>query len=429
MNLTKRLAVVGLGLVCAAACAQQTASAAGTGTVTGHVTCGDTQRPARLATVTLFGIPKEATEMPKMDANADPAAMMAAMKSAMSGLSNTTMVNTQTDINGAFVAENVAPGDYYVFAAKAGYVQPINQVQAAVNAGADMHKALPGVVVVHVVAEHAANSEVTIDRGAAVSGIAQFDDGTPVTGAVVAVVSAKDDEKQPPTEFAMLAASGGISSMMASTDDLGHYRVSGLAPGDYVVKISLPLKNMLNLTGGSFNFSKMLAEKPLVAYAPATFHKTDAKPITLGSGEDKRDVSVTFNLNGMHTVSGRVASAEDHHGLNAATVMVTDVNDKDFVRSASVDAVGNFTVTFVPAGTYELRVSGAGDTEPAKKENKDKDGEANPFSFTSEHTLKSYEDKKQSLIVSDSDVAGLDLELTVSKTVKKDLNLGDMLPQ
>jgi hypothetical protein len=424
MKITTILAAAGLGMCLTAGWSQQPVSAAGTGIVTGHVTCGDTQRPARLANITLLGVPKETTQMPKVDANADPEAMMAAVRSAMDSLKNTTMVSTQTDMNGAFVAENVAPGDYYIFAAKAGYVQPLNQVQAALDAGADPHKLLPGIPVVHVVAEHTANAEVTIDRGAAVSGSAQFDDGTPVTGANVLVTPAKTDTKQPPPEFAMLAA-GGLSSIFSMTDDLGHFRMSGLAPGEYVVQIVLPLKNLMNLTAGSFNFSRMMAEKPLVAYAPAALHKADAKTIKLGTGEDKRDVTVTFNLNGMHTVSGRVASLEDHHGLNAATVTVTDANDKDFVRSAGVDAAGNFTVTFVPAGTYALKVTNAGDTEPARKDDKEKAA----LSFADEHTLKSYDDIQQSLIVSDGDVAGLDIELKTSKTVKKDLNLGDMLPQ
>jgi hypothetical protein len=425
MKITTILAAAGLGMCLTAGWSQQPVSAAGTGIVTGHVTCGDTQRPARLANITLLGVPKETTQMPKVDANADPEAMMAAVRSAMDSLKNTTMVSTQTDMNGAFVAENVAPGDYYIFAAKAGYVQPLNQVQAALDAGADPHKLLPGIPVVHVVAEHTANAEVTIDRGAAVSGSAQFDDGTPVTGANVLVTPAKTDTKQPPPEFAMLAAAGGLSGIFSMTDDLGHFRMSGLAPGEYVVQIVLPLKNLMNLTAGSFNFSRMMAEKPLVAYAPAALHKADAKTIKLGTGEDKRDVTVTFNLNGMHTVSGRVASLEDHHGLNAATVTVTDANDKDFVRSAGVDAAGNFTVTFVPAGTYALKVTNAGDTEPARKDDKEKAA----LSFADEHTLKSYDDIQQSLIVSDGDVAGLDIELKTSKTVKKDLNLGDMLPQ
>ena len=39
--------------------AQQTTIGAAGGTVTGHVICGDTQRPARFASVMLFGVPAE----------------------------------------------------------------------------------------------------------------------------------------------------------------------------------------------------------------------------------------------------------------------------------------------------------------------------------------------------------------------------------
>jgi hypothetical protein len=49
------------------------------------------------------------------------------------------------------------------------------------------------------------------------------------------------------------------------------------------------------------------------------------------------------------------------------------------------------------------------------------------FDFASDKTVKSYEDGKQTLIVTDSDVAGLSIELTPSKTVKKDVDFGAIL--
>jgi hypothetical protein len=38
----------------------------------------------------------------------------------------------------------------------------------------------------------------------------------------------------------------------------------------------------------------------------------------------------------MHTVSGRVASIEDHHGINLATVKIEAAQDKDFSRYTTV---------------------------------------------------------------------------------------------
>ena len=139
--------------------------------------------------------------------------------------------------------------------------------------------------------------------------------------------------------------------------------------------------------------------------------------VTLHRAEDVRDVQIIVKLSGLHSVSGRVASLEDHHGLNGATVKLTDAQDKEFVRGASVDAAGNFTVTLVPPGTYNLTVTDAADTVPDKRTDEQKQ---NLIRFTDSHAVRSYEDAKQSQIVSDSDVVGLNIELTPSKTVKKD---------
>ena len=389
--------------------AQQPASATGMGTVTGHVTCGDTQRPARFATVVLFGVPAEVSVTPKLDPDAGEEAQMKAITAAMQSIGKTNMVQAQTGTDGAYAATDVAPGDYYVFGASAGYISPMNEVQAAFAAGADMKKPLPGVQIVHVVAGHQSMAEVAIERGAAVSGVISWDDGSPVTGAVFAVTPAKGEVKSP-SQFNMLAMASILSALSIS-DDLGHYRISGLAPGDYILQATIRAGGQSGL-GASMNLSKMMAVTPLIVYAPAASHKADAKTLTLHAGEDVRDQPLTLNLGGLHSVSGKVASAEDHHGINSATVKLLDVQDKEFVRSAMVDAAGNFTVTFVPPGTYTVMVSGAEDTEPAPKTDKDK---AKAFSFAHDKTLRSYRDGKQSVIVSDSDVTGQNIELAVDR--------------
>ena len=403
-----------LGLWCAAGCAQQPSSAAGTGMVTGHVTCGDTQRPARFAVVILFGVPEQMTTVPKLDPNADSAAQAAAIADALKSIGKTNMVQSQTGTDGAYTATDVAPGDYYVFAASSGYISPLNQVQALIAGGADMKKPLPGVQVVHVTAEHTAMADVTMERGAAVSGTISWDDGSPVTGAIMAVAPAKGDSKQPPSQFGMLAMASVLTSLSIS-DDQGHYRISGLAPGDYIVAATIRVGQQVGL-GTGMNLTKMMANTPLVVYAPAAFHKADAKPVTLHMAEDLRDQTMTLKLGGLHSVSGTVSSVVDHHGINSATVRLQDTADKDFTRSASVDAAGNFTVTFVPPGTYSMKVTDAEDTEPKPKTDKDK-----PNLFGSgTKTIRSYADGKLSVIVTDSDLTGQNVALVVDSNPKKE---------
>jgi signal recognition particle GTPase len=100
-----RFTILLTALLPIAAFAQQPA----TGTVTGHVICADTQRPARFAQVTLFGMPTEITQRPKLDPNADEATQMAAMKDAMASFKQTNIATALTDLNGAYTANNIAP--------------------------------------------------------------------------------------------------------------------------------------------------------------------------------------------------------------------------------------------------------------------------------------------------------------------------------
>lgn len=416
------------GILVGVSVAQQPVSAAGTGSVTGHVTCGDTQRPARFAVVMLLLVPKTITPAADPNAKPDDATIAATMKSAMSGMN---IVQTQTGMDGSFVASNVAPGDYYVFASVPGYVQPINQVQAAQEAGADLSKPLAGIPIVHVTAERSAAADVTVSRGAAVSGKVLWDDGSPAPRVIVTVEASGPDgaSKTPPKplppQFAMLSLAGGMGGggVVSIADDLGQYRIAGLAPGSYIMKATLQVHQNFSMQAGSMNLSSMMADKPLVLYAPKALHKADAKPVKLGAGDEVTDEEITVNLAGMHTVSGKVASAEDHHGINSATVELTDVSDKDMVRAAGVDASGNFTVTFVPPGTYNLTVTDAEDTKPSTKPSK------GLIKFSTPETLRSYEDGKLSVIVSDSDVVGQNVELTPSKTTKQGVDLNDLLKQ
>jgi len=415
--LRRSIPLLAVSALAISAAAQQ--SATGTGTVTGHVTLGDTQRPGRFATVVLYGVPAEVTATPKADPDAGEEAQMKVFADALKNIGKTNMVNAQTGADGAYVATDVAPGDYYVFGAVTGYVSPLNQVQALYQAGADLKKSLPGVQIVHVAADHQSTADVTIARGAAISGIISWDDGSPVTGAIFTVTPATGDAK-PPAQFNMLAIANVLGALSIS-DDLGHYRISGLAPGDYIVTATIKTGGQSGL-GAGMNLTKMLAVTPMSVYAPSAFHKADAKPLTLTAGEDLRDQAMTINLSGLHSVSGRVAAAEDHHGLNQATVRLQDGTDKDFVRSASVDAAGNFTVTFLPPGTYTMKVTDAEDTEPKPKTDKDKASIFGPGN----KTLRAYKDGSMSVIVSDSDVTGQNIELAIDKNPKTEADYDKM---
>lgn len=405
---------------------QAPASKEGMGTVVGHVVCQDTGKPARFAQAILMAIPKAVTKP------IDPAFAAknpeAALVKGLSALGEVNLVSAETGLDGGYTAPNVAPGDYYVFAAVPGYVQPANLVRSLLSTdGADPAKPLPGVPVVHVTADRTANADISATRGAAIAGTIAWDDGSPITRATVEVLPSTGEQDKLPPQFGMLnmfsLLGGGLGLI---SDDLGHYRVSGLAPGTYILKVSLQHGTHLGLGASSTPFSALGANTPLLVYAPAALHRSGAKVFTLHAGEDRSDAEVTFDLTGMHSVSGRVEAVTDHHGINAGRVVLEDTTDKAFLRSAGLDAQGNFLVDFVPSGTYTLTVSGAEDTKPSEKRGKG-------ILANQPETVRSYADSTPvAVTVLESNINGQTVSLTVEDpaTVKnKEAELERLLKQ
>ncbi len=392
-------------------------SATGTGTVTGHVVCADTERPARFAGVMLFGIPKEVTLNQAEPNPNDMAAMKATFKTSM----NANLVQGQTGLDGSFALSDVPPGDYYAFSSVAGYVQPAAVVQAAYAAGADPKKPLPGVAVVHVAADHTSDVELSSERGAAVIGRVVWDDGAPVTRTMVLAERTGKENKLPP-QFAMLAGMSAVNGLMQMSDDQGHYRIAGLLPGEYVIRANVSTGAQIAVVGGAFQIGSMMAATPLVVYAPDKVHKSSATTVKLTEGEE-REQEITIRLGSMHTVSGRIRSAEDGHGVNSGVVKLTDTSDKDFVRSAGVDATGNFTVTLVPPGTYALTVTDAEDTRPSTKK------ATGLIRMETPETVRSYEEGKAAVVVTDSDVSGQNVDVRPSAEIKKKPDFGELLKE
>jgi hypothetical protein len=399
--------------------AQQPGEAAAGGTVAGTITYGDTQRPARFAQVMLLPVPadKAATAPTEKDFRNDSAAAMAFVRKTMSSM---TMLQTQTGLDGSYSLADVAPGDYYLAPSAPGYVSPISAAVAAAPAGTPSAKAMTGLPVIHVDANRTVRGNAALERGAAIAGNLTFDDGAPAAGVMVMVDLAAESPVSEDSAAVMFGTmNGGLH--MATADDRGHFRIAGIAAGEYLVKATLHMRNGFSMRNGVMDMGNIRAASALVFYAPGTLHKTDATRLKLRSGEERGDLDFKVNLSGMHTVSGRVGSAIDHHALNSGVVTLTDVADKGFTRSASLDATGAYSVTFVPPGSYTLEVSGAADTEPSKKKNDA------VMRFASNHTLKSYEDASQGVIVAASDVAGINLELKESKNVKQEMDMNQIL--
>ena len=115
-----------------------------------------------------------------------------------------------------------------------------------------------------------------------------------------------------------------------------------------------------------------------------------------------------MKFDGLHSITGRLLSSQDHHGINSAVAKIEDVQDKTRV---SIDDGGRFAIQHVPSGTYTLTVFEAADTLPSK----------DPDAFTDEKTVvRRYQDRILNVVVGDSDVDVQSIELVPSKMSPKE---------
>ena len=378
-------------------------AAAQTGTVTGHILCADTQRPARFAHGSLLGVPLPPPTRGQHNTTAQASGV---------DYEDTRRIEFLSDVDGAFNLTGVAPGDYYVFGVVPGYLQPRSLVERAITDGADPTKSVPGVPRIHVIADRTSQAEVLLQRGASISGHVNWDDGSPVIMANIIPVRLQTDGK-PSKELGLPFAylSGGVSATF--TSETGGFHFSALAPGDYLIKANVYTGGSVNDSGaGTKNNRGLLLAQSITVFAPSSFHRSDAKLITLLAGEERNDIDITFRLADLRTISGSASSSEDHHPITSGRIKLEDAVDKDFTRTSALDESGNFAITFVPPGTYTLTITEAADDSPTS------------LKFPA-NVLRSYDNAQKTIILTNSTITRQDFELTPSARIKLHSNTFD----
>ena len=253
---------------------------------------------------------------------------------------------SRTDLDGMFTATNVQPGDYYVSASATGYV---SESALMVAAGADTASALAKLPTVHVAAASLSTVNLSLERGGVITGRIQWDDGTPAAGVQVNAVSATATTNGN-GNGRLAGFFGGPGGDFAQTDDRGQFRMSGLAPGSYLVRASVQAPSPADTQGRGFGGRTT----NIAMYAPGKVRKTEAQTVTLHAGEERGDMVLVMDLNSLHRVTGHVGATSG--SVASGTVRLVDTTDNSLSRVAQIGADGSYSLTYVPAGSYTLSV-------------------------------------------------------------------------
>jgi hypothetical protein len=433
------------------ASAQQTPYVVG-GWVSGHVLCSDTNAPARFAKVLLKStVPDHTGEdfvkslqdtMQKAAAKSGDKTPVKpqtdeqkhALAAAAKGMNQATdMLNASTvGLDGAYSFAGIKPGTYYVHAIFAGYIDPFSQFSDEDFASTDpaIRARIAEIPTITISGADSAHMDLRLERGAAVSGRIVFDDGSPAAGWVLSVIKPKTPEDPGDAASAMMSQALAMSgaAQIFKTDDLGHYRISGLVPGEYDLRANL-VATAIGISGS--NLADGGSGINLAVYTGDTFSRASAKPIKVTAGEERLGVDITIPAHTLHNIVGHVYAKSDSHTLNVGSVALTSKDNAALHVKAAIRDDGSFHFEYLPGGvTYTVTAEDAADGK-----NNASAAKFMGISLPNQEILHKYGTDTTDVALRDADVN--DVRLTVAQTdwtpsAKKpgaapDISPGDLL--
>jgi len=189
--------------------------------------------------------------------------------------------------------------------------------------------------------------DIRLERAAAISGTVLDSSGEPV--ARISVRAMRMHRNQRPS-----------NTGMAMTDDLGQYRIFGLAPGEYVVYADsrngeLPREAV----GEAMGFGP--------TYAPATGLLAQAARLRLGMGS-QASIDLQLIETPLFSITGTVATSTGEPPRNSSVMVVrADIDMDGPMYGAAVSPSGMFTVSSLPPGSYDLHVRHQPESAPTTR--------------------------------------------------------------
>lgn len=290
------------------------ATPAGTARLRGHVFAADTGQPLRRAQVRIVAIEIRENRM------------------------------ATTDENGAYEFKEVRAGRYTISASKGNYVN-VSYGQQRPNDAPKPLEILDNQTVERV--------DLTLPRGSVITGRVVDEFGEPVSEVQIAAQRYQFMQGQ-----RRLVPVGGS----ASTNDIGEFRLFGVAPGQYY--LSATWRNTLGFNpngpnGPNGNPSERTAYAPI--YFPGTLNANEAQRITLTAGRELNDLVMMLKPVRASRVTG-TATGADGKPLSPAFIMVMPSDGGFFgpAGTAQVRPDGTFTITGLAPGSYALRAQKMG---------------------------------------------------------------------
>jgi hypothetical protein len=271
---------------------------------------------------------------------ADSVPLKGATVQLVNGEDRENTIATKTGPDGHFELRNVPAGQYRFKAMRNGYVEYEYGQKKTTD---------PGATFTLRAGQRMMDLIFKLARAGVLTGKIYDDDGEPMAGAMVSALRQiyKDGRKQFETTTA------------DRSNDLGEYRLHGLAPGRYYVSAQ---PQTWNRVIGDREFSgteKNAGEKGYARiYYPNATDPTRATNIEVKEGEEVPSLDILMKEMTVYRVRGRVWNLNSKHGSRETALQVMRRNGKvdwEFLTGASVSKTdGTFEIPEMAPGEYTV---------------------------------------------------------------------------
>jgi len=310
-----------VALSMAAMLAGQQAQTDATGRVTGRVVVAGSTTPVAGAEVTLVPVRRATTTTPPPPMPPGPPPQRI------------------TDEDGHFTFERIRLGEYHVSVSKAGFAQELPAFAGGTP---------PTQPIVVTAGQIVDVGDLVLARGGAIAGRVLDASGEPIVAASVTALRRVQPRSPRATGPPFIPIGGS-----AQTNDLGEFRLFGVAPGEYAIAAAPP-RSQSGLT------SATATSVQTTTYYPGIINPLDASIVTVTAGDTVNGIEVRLATAMAFLVSGVVVN-ESGAPVDGAMVRLMPVGRPgmfdDFRTSVRTASDGRFTIGGVVAGTYRAFAS------------------------------------------------------------------------